>query len=341
MKNEVVLVTSHANNHKKKEILKDCVLEIKRQGYDIILSSHIEVDNDVKELVDYFILDKENPIVKHTDYHLYDKSPMSFWIKQRDFYFSVVFELNHGYAVLKLIKNGASIALINGYDKIHIVDYDYILKDDNVIKTHSNLLESYDLVKYNWEDRLDLVSSGLFSVRTDCFVEKTKNIKSKEDYFNYCHTAIFEEFLYVLFKDVRLNNISDISLLRQKNEVDKVHVSISKPKKDSGENIILFLTREEKRPGELFLLIMAFDEQNPLVEFTIGQTTHKVNLPKYENFLVEINKTDLENGIEVNIPDYEYSNVLNNSTVVGDCVSYNNIFYKYNDFINELQRVNI
>ena len=86
---------------------------------------------------------------------------------------------------------------------------------------------------------------------------------------------------------------------------------------------------------------MAFDEKDPLIEFTIGQTTHKVILPKYKNFLVEVDKTDLENGIEVNIPDYEYSNVLNNSTVVGDCVSYNNIFYKYNDFINELQRTNI
>lgn len=341
MGNEVVLITSHANNHKKKEILKDCVLEIKRQGYDIILSSHIEVDNDVKELVDYFILDKENPIVKHTDYHLYDKSPMSYWVNQIDFYFSIVFELNHGYAVLKLIKNGASIALSNGYDKIHVVDYDYILKDDNVIKTHSNLLDSYDLVKYNWNDCLYLISSGLFSVRADCFVEKAKNIKSKEDYFNFCHTVVFEEFLYFLFKDVRLKNISDISLLRKNNEIDKVHVSISKPKKETGENILLFLTREEKRPGELFLLIMAFDEKDPLIEFTIGQTTHKVILPKYKNFLVEVDKTDLENGIEVNIPDYEYSNVLNNSTVVGDCISYNNIFYKYNDFINELQRVNI
>lgn len=116
---------------------------------------------------------------------------------------------------------------------------------------------------------------------------------------------------------------------------------MSKPKKETGENILLFLTREQTRPDELFLLIMAFDEYKPVVEFTIGQTTHKVNLPKYEGFLVEINKSDLENGIGVNIPSYEYSDILNNSTVIGNCIVNNPIFYKYNDFINELQRANI
>ena len=339
--NEVVLIISHVDNDKKKQILKECLLEVKKQGYDIILSSHIEVDNDVKELSDYFLLDKDNPIVSHSDYHLYNKTPMGFWVNQKDFYFSISFELNHGYAVLKLIKNGASIAYINGYDKIHLVNYDYILKDDTLLKTHSELLNSHDLVTYNWENRLDIISAGFFSVRTEIFIEKSKNINSVDDYFNFCHTAIFEELLYVLFKDVRINNISDISLLREKNEVDKIHISVSKPKKETGENILLFLTREQTRPDELFLLIMAFDEYKPVVEFTIGQTTHKVNLPKYEGFLVEINKSDLENGIGVNIPSYEYSDILNNSTVIGNCIVNNPIFYKYNDFINELQRANI
>jgi hypothetical protein len=86
---------------------------------------------------------------------------------------------------------------------------------------------------------------------------------------------------------------------------------------------------------------MACDENKPVVEFTIDQNTNKVALPKYEGFLVEINKSDLENGIGVNIPGYEYSDILNNSTVVGNCIAHNPIFYKYNDFINELQRANI
>ena len=46
--NEVVLIISHADNDKKKQILKECLLEVKKQGYDIILSSHIEVDNRLK-----------------------------------------------------------------------------------------------------------------------------------------------------------------------------------------------------------------------------------------------------------------------------------------------------
>ena len=330
----IVAITTHANTPEKKQILKECISELKSQKYDIILSSHIPVDDDIVNSVDYFILDSENPIVTFKDYDKYNVRPLFLWYKQEHFSFNISFDLNHGYAVLKLIKNAASIAIANNYKKIHVVDYDYLIQQESILKLHNEFLNDYDVVSYYWDSRKDLISSGFFSIRTEFLIDTSKKINNLNQYFGFCHTSVFEELLYVLFNNGRIKHISDINLLREHNKVDQVHVSIKTPKKKTGDNLLLFITRENSKPDDIFLLMMLFDTEEMKMSIEINSKLFDVKIPTYKSFLVKIEKDWLSSGIKINITSYNYMDVLDNEKNIGTCDADPSIFYEFDDFLN-------
>jgi hypothetical protein len=60
---ELVAILSHADTKQKIEILTECVDEISKQGYDTLISSHIPVEKTIVDKVEYFIYDRENPLI--------------------------------------------------------------------------------------------------------------------------------------------------------------------------------------------------------------------------------------------------------------------------------------
>jgi hypothetical protein len=331
---EVVVILSHADTDEKKYILKNCISEIKNQNYDIILSSHISVDKDILNSVDYFILDLENPVVYYNEYEKYNIKPMFLYYNQEQFSFNIQFEMNHGYAVFKLIANAASICNLNDYQKIHFVNYDYIVSDKDLLPFHSALLNKYDVISYILDSRIDLISAGLFSIKTEFLLEKIQSIKKIEDYFNFCHTNIFEDFLFVLFNSGNIKHISDISKLKDKNKIDLVHISTKKPIKKTGENLLLFITREKNNEGDFFLLFMVFDEKNVQITIEFEDCANNLILPKYKPFLVKVKKDWLDSGIKFQIPDYEYEETFYSDRNIGFCVADPSILYDFDEFKN-------
>ena len=62
-KNEAVVILSHANSDEKIKILKECISTSKKNGYQVILSSSSPVSDEIQKEVDYFLFDKENPVI--------------------------------------------------------------------------------------------------------------------------------------------------------------------------------------------------------------------------------------------------------------------------------------
>ncbi len=331
---EVIVITSHADTIEKKNMLRSCISEIKNQGYDIILSSHISLDDDIVNSVNFFVLDKDNPIVTFKEYDKYNVSPLFLWYNQEKFKFNISLDLNHGFAVLKLIKNATAIADMNNYKKIHIMDYDYLIEDSSVLKSHSKFLNNYDVVSYNWESRKDIISSGFFSIKTSFSMRCSKKINNLQEYFKFHHISIFEELLFVLFNDGKIKHVSDINDLREKNKVDQNYVSVKMPIKKTGENIILFLTHENSHPGEIFLLLMLFDESDVELKIEVNNNIHDIILPKFQSFLIKIEKEWLDNGIKITIPSYNYQDNYNTNKNIGSCNAEPDIIYSFDEFLN-------
>jgi len=133
--NELVVVLSHADTRDKKDILSRCINEIKKQGFKILISSHIDIEKETLDDVEYFVLDRENPLILHDEFP--GLPHVHIWYANHQYEQSFALEFNHSFAVLRLIKNGIAFALFNGYSKVHFVNYDYVLYDASILERHS------------------------------------------------------------------------------------------------------------------------------------------------------------------------------------------------------------
>ena len=96
---------------KKISILDECIDNSKSKGFKIILSSAIDVPKSLADKVDYLIIDKENPIITGDDLETIGGA-IFYWINNPYFKNSYCMDMNHSYAVLKLIKNAAQNSII-------------------------------------------------------------------------------------------------------------------------------------------------------------------------------------------------------------------------------------
>jgi len=63
MRNNLIILLCHCNTPEKEEILKENILILKQSNHDILVVSHIPVNVEIQNLIDYFIYDKSNPII--------------------------------------------------------------------------------------------------------------------------------------------------------------------------------------------------------------------------------------------------------------------------------------
>jgi hypothetical protein len=335
MDKSIVIITAHCDSEEKINMLVDCINEIKSQGYSIIISSHIKVPDFISDLVDYTIYDKENPIIYNYEFEEYGSTTTWLWTSYYGFYQEYTFDFNHAYAVLKLIKNGVAIAKINGYEISHVVCYDYVIKDKNLLKTHSEYLKEYDVYSYNIKNgaKEDIISVGLFSFRNDKFIESFSDINSKKDYSN-CTYAILEEFLSKTFEKKSAKVFKrDINEIIDDNVLDRVtnfgNINKNVIKNENNENIsLLFLTNVNNDYYIYFIPFIELTLNIKIKEFTyqLKSTTHKSNL-------IPVTIEQLKEGIKIEIPELKIEDfyTLNSRFSTGKIENDNNLFVKLED----------
>ena len=311
---EVVIVLAHCDTDEKISLLEETISVSKSQGFDVIVSTHIQVPDNIYNISDYVIYDKENPIITQDEYLKFGMY-LHYFINYPDIRIKYNFSINHGYAVLKLIKNAISLAITNGYDISHIINYDYIIYDNSVFEKHLSLLDEYDVVSYNWGN--NIICSAFFSTKNEPLNKILFDIKSKEDYCSV-NLGILEEFLYHMYSSNNYKiHLEDIDLIRENNGIDKITVNNGLRKHIIRKNVELedpkfqiFLCKED---NVFYLLILS----NDTVELFINDKN--IDFVRSYTNVFRIKEETLKEGLNISIPDYNHSDVFNLSTRTAEC----------------------
>ena len=311
-KKESVVILSHADTEEKIRILNRSVISLKNQGYFVILSSHIQVPSVILNAVDYFICETDNPVVTADEYSSLSNTIPVHYLIYPDFELSYTFDFNHGYAALRLIQNGASVSMHNGFNKTHFVNYDYIIEDVNLLDLHSELLNESSIVTYKWDPEKS-INSGFFSGVTKDVIESLSSIRSKSDYFKYEGIVILEYLLYACFIDSGLKmQIRDISEIQEKNHINSVIVlAYPEIKTKNGESSYLYLG--ETSDGEIYLCAIG-NKEILRGDVYMEENIFKIEAGEYPMIFYPINKKDLEKGFKVILPDYKETFEYNNKS---------------------------
>ena len=319
--NESVVILSYANTPEKLDILKECILSSTNQGYKVILSSSYQVPDEIQLLCDYTIFDKENPVITGSDLEKIGGA-IFFWLSFPNFKNQHCVDMNHSYAVLKLMKNAATIAKINGISKLHYLNYDYIIQDRNLLPNQSESLNNNDLFYYYYTENENYMNTGIFSINTQQMLDSFSHINSKSDYCDQGY-PILEEYMLKRFKERQLKIDKDLLVnIKQNNKIDLIATSdfLTQKKKEGKEfNLYLYLSKEENT-NELYLIVVSDIETNMVVRFTDKTYNIKIN---GSPIIIELDQSLVDTGFDVEVLEFNLIEKFNNQKKLSSCTIHN------------------
>jgi len=115
------IVGTYPTNKKQSKVLGDCVKAIKDGGFDVLVTSHIDIDKSLFEYIDYYIYDKDNSFLP-------SEFTPTFWVTSGDFYIQI-FNGGHTLPICRNMKNGVHFAKARGYDAFVFMESDVIMSE--------------------------------------------------------------------------------------------------------------------------------------------------------------------------------------------------------------------
>jgi hypothetical protein len=151
---DLFLITTYAPDNLRRDMLRNFVNSINKDLFDIMVTSHSSIPEDIIDNINYFIYDADNPLLTDVEY----KYQMYYNAEHFKILSTENRPFNHTLAALKLVTLGLSTAQTEGYKKVHCIEYDTDLKSDKEFIENSQLLDDYSLVFYKTDYPPDLIS---------------------------------------------------------------------------------------------------------------------------------------------------------------------------------------
>ena len=191
---ECFLILSYCDTEEKIGILNETLEKLKPYNLPICLHSNYAIDKIPP--VDYFLMDKTNPICKMGD------RTIMFW--ERISFDNQTFDLalhkkDYGYTACHQLKSGLLFLHELGFTDVHIINYDSRFEDSIFNTAHEKLEDGFDSVLYRWnEDRNNQLCLCFFSLKLENLIETLKNI-TYSNYVGVKNGLFVEEYLFSLF----------------------------------------------------------------------------------------------------------------------------------------------
>lgn len=308
MNNQIAIIISHASSIEKIKVLDKCIEALKNNNFKIAISSHISIPEEQFEKIDYFIYDKENPVIDTGE------NSTTFWTNLPGYTQQYKFRINYSYTIFKLIKNAISFAEYNGFEISHIVNYDYIIHETEIFKKHSNLLLEKDVCFYQQKGIDNTICPGIYSVKNKPLLTLIENINSSEKYFSFGITQ-FENFLYHIFTKLKYN-CEDLSVISKNNEIDLISLGdkfyIEKLENQVIHKLYVFLSKQE---DNYYIFINSSCDATLITDIKDFKFSIKSNIPN----LFKIEYRTLINGFNINIPEFNFSKNYDLTTNLAEC----------------------
>jgi hypothetical protein len=142
---DLIVITAHCPTESQEKMLEDCIDSVIELGHHILLISHTHVPIHLQKKCNYYFYDYLNDVTHDDDllYFTWSATDETTFIKSK--YFTKEF---YGFAIYRMFTIASQIAENFGYNNIHHIEYDCVLKNKDLINEHNILLNKYDSVFY-------------------------------------------------------------------------------------------------------------------------------------------------------------------------------------------------
>ena len=209
---EAYVICTYPNTQAIVDTTVECIKSLrKNSNRKIIISTHYAVPKELQDMVDYVFYEKNNLLTKHTFYSSYTYTTNLFGthvnLKGEDN------DRYHGPACYTSFYNPATFAKGLGINKLHYINFDYILKDKTYIDYISDKLNNHDTFFGEFKAQEGkCYYTYFFSARPEAILNHCKFIETEDQYNNLMHkygseSNGIENLYYHIFKNNKNNYI--------------------------------------------------------------------------------------------------------------------------------------
>jgi len=185
------VITTYCDTIKKVDELKKCIQNLNRFNIDILIHAHYPLDSDIQNSVKYYIYNSSNPIITNGSKVI---------IRWK--WYVTAFKLlsfpkpDYSYAVMNQWKDSIKFLKHQGYNQIHIINYDTFISD-NILLKHQKYLKNNDIV-FEYFPNERLIYIAFISIKNTFFDTLIENL-TLEKYLKSKDTML-ETYIMELIK---------------------------------------------------------------------------------------------------------------------------------------------
>ena len=197
---ELIIIGTYPNTKIRTQLTLDCINSLKHLGRKIMLVTHYPASDEIRNSVDYYIYDENNPKTSHSYYTRFYNNQASYSVEIN---LNGLKDLNQSFPVLTNLINGFNSAKSLGFTKVFYITYDVILNinDTNNVNHLFNQLSTKDGYLCTLKTDLGLgIETTSMGFRTDFFLDKFEHLVTTDGYQKECLSLnchnFLEDFMY-------------------------------------------------------------------------------------------------------------------------------------------------
>ncbi len=188
---DIFVVDTWPDTEGKENDLIECIKKLKHFGtIPILLVSHYPIKPEIQNMVDYYLFDKDNPLLHSGEYGTYGVSS-GLWAQNATHKLSTQNLFQHDYAIWTMMQKAFKFCDMLGKKRIHFMEYDNIVDVFQYKQAFLEKSKNYDAVVYEYhehssssQDLAEYIATYIFSIKTDIALKTVNEINSKWDYFH-------------------------------------------------------------------------------------------------------------------------------------------------------------
>ena len=195
LNDKAIVIGAHCNTEMRKNRCIELLQTIKQKlpNYTIILCSHIPIEKDFYQYIDFAIFNKNNPII---NYDIIDKTTdyrtLTICTEQEQISKSVQ---TNGYSHHLHVYDGLTFAVKQRMKSIHYMSYDVVFEVIDKISLHEHFLKDYDGVSYRYVND-NFLNTEFFSINAQCAEKTICKCLTYEEFITAGHGDIGHETVY-------------------------------------------------------------------------------------------------------------------------------------------------
>lgn len=225
--NDIFVLGAWPDNNEKERDLLDCINRLRAfVGIPILLVSHYPIKSEIQKLVDYYIFDKDNPILLNKDFSKYGVASGR-WTNMGEVRIENEMKFHHDYAIWTSMTHAFNFCKYLGKKNVHYLEYDNLIDTFQYRQSFLEKMNDHDAVIYEYttESSKDThfdpyMATYIFSAKTDILVKMMSEVNSIEEYFSNRPKGWQLERVFLYYLKKYTNNILISPYIANNNELN-------------------------------------------------------------------------------------------------------------------------